>query len=57
MGNRALVKDQVHTIVRKNPRTGHTERIRFVGDLRTKPTGWRVEKFLGRGMGAESGTC
>jgi len=56
MGNRALVKDQVHTISRKNPRTGFTERISFVGDLRTKPSGWRVEKYLGPAMRAESGT-
>lgn len=56
MGSRALVKDQAHTISRKNPRTGLTERISFVGDLRTKPSGWRVEKYLGPAMRAESGT-
>lgn len=56
MGKRALVKDEVHLISRKDPRTGRTERIQFLGDLRLKPTGWRVEKYLGPSMGAESGT-
>lgn len=57
MGSRALIKDQVHTLSRKNPSTGRVERISFTGDLRTKPQGWQVVKYVGPAMGTQSGTC
>ncbi|MBZ0294685.1 MAG: hypothetical protein K8L99_19120 [Anaerolineae bacterium] len=46
MSARALVSDQVHTLVRKNPATGFTERTTFVGSLRDKPKGWKVNKSV-----------
>lgn len=58
MGAKALVKDEVHTLVRKNPRTGSVDRTTFVGSLKNKPAGWMVDKRVApsRAMAAESGT-
>ena len=56
MANRALVKDQVHRIFRKNPATGQIERTTFVGSLRQKPKGWKVDRYLGPAMAAQEGT-
>lgn len=40
--SRRATTNQEHTIERKCPRTGFTERIQFIGSLRNKPKGWRV---------------
>jgi len=59
MGTKALVMDVVHTLVRKNPTTGSTERTTYVGALRNKPHGWRVDTTVPprRAMACESGTA
>lgn len=59
MGMKSLVKDQVHVLIRKHPFTGCTQRISFVGSLRDKPTGWKVEASNPpmRVMACEAGTA
>ena len=44
----AYVKNIVYLIERKDPRTGHKERIQYLGDLRLKPKGWKVVGCLGK---------
>ena len=57
MGSKALVKNEGHTLIRKNRRTGQVERTTYVGALKNKPTGWMVDKRTAptSAMGAESG--
>lgn len=57
MGSKALVKDEVHTLIRKNPRTGQIERTTYVGAIKNKPAGWMVDKRVApsRAMACESG--
>ena len=59
MGSRALVKGVVHTLVRKNPVTGRRETTSYVGSLRNKPSGWKVDKSVRptSAMDVQSGTC
>ena len=56
--SKALVANEVHTLIRKNKATGQTERTTYVGSLRNKPAGWKVDTTVlpVRAMGAESGT-
>ena len=58
MSAKALVKDVVHTLVRKNPVTGQSQRTTYVGSLRHKPAGWHVDRSVrpAAAMAAESGT-
>jgi hypothetical protein len=42
MSKKAIVKDMVTVIERRNPTTGYIERVNFLGSLRDKPKGWRV---------------
>lgn len=55
--SKALVKDVVHMLCRRNPTTGYLERIHFVGSLRHKPNGWKVDTAVkpSRAMEAEQG--
>ncbi len=44
MSSKALVKNIVTTLYRKNPHTGYIESVEFVGTLKLKPKGWTVRK-------------
>lgn len=44
---RALVSGLVTRLYRKNKRTGNRETVHYLGSLRLKPKGWRVDKFIG----------
>jgi len=44
MGARSTVPSTKYLIERRDPKTGHVERITFTGRLRDKPKGWKVVK-------------
>jgi hypothetical protein len=44
MSTKSLVQDKQYELVRRNKRTGQIETVVYTGNIKQKPTGWRIKQ-------------